>query len=84
MLSSMDWDYQKFAQEFECEFLGSSGTLISGNKLKCLVPRTPVKEQHGLAIYEHPDKEKTYTIIADVSRGKGLDYSAFQVIDISH
>lgn len=66
-----------------CEFLGSSGTLISGNKLKCLVPRTPVKEQHGLAIYEHPDKEKTYTIIADVSRGKGLDYSAFQVIDVS-
>jgi hypothetical protein len=33
----MDYDYEKFAKEYECQFLGSSGTLIDGSKLKTLV-----------------------------------------------
>jgi len=82
-LSAMDYDYQKFAQEFECEFLGSSGTLIEGNKLKSLVFRDPLAERENLRIFEYPSKEKTYIVIVDVSRGKGLDYSAFQVMDVS-
>ena len=80
-LQSMDFDMQKFAQEFECEFLGSSGTLIEGGKLKALVPRTPIKETENLLMYEQPQKEHVYFCIVDVSRGKGLDYSAFHIID---
>jgi len=80
-LASMDFDMQKFAQEFECEFLGSSGTLIDGSKLKALVARQPLKESHGVKVYEEPVKGNTYFCIADVSRGKGLDYSAFHIID---
>lgn len=80
-LSSMDFDYQKFAQEFECEFLGSSGTLIDGSKLKALVHRQPIKEGQGLYMYQMPEKDKVYFCVVDVSRGKGLDYSAFQIID---
>tara|TARA_R110000796_G_scaffold187964_3_gene304913 strand:+ start:425 stop:2047 length:1623 start_codon:yes stop_codon:yes gene_type:complete len=82
-LAAMDHDYQKFAQEFECQFLGSSGTLIEGSKLKALVFREPQAEREHLRIFDYPDKSKTYVIIVDVSRGKGLDYSAFQVMDVS-
>ena len=80
-LASMDFDMQKFAQEFECEFLGSSGTLVEGGKLKSLVARTPTHDKNGLKMYEDPIEGHTYFCIADVSRGKGLDYSAFHIID---
>ena len=73
-----------------CEFLGSSGTLIAGWKLKELVgsDKEPLKESNtiNLKIFEHPIKtspQHNYAIIVDVSRGKGLDYSAFSVIDIT-
>lgn len=82
-LSAMDFDMQKFAQEFECEFLGSSGTLIDGSKLKQLVIQRPLHENNNLSVYERPDKSKSYVLVADVSRGKGLDYSAFQIIDVT-
>ena len=82
-LASMDFDYEKFSQEFECQFLGSSGTLIEGNKLKALVHKQPLMESNGLSMYQQPEQGKTYITVVDVSRGKGLDYSAFQVIDVS-
>lgn len=82
-LSSMDFDYEKFAQEFECEFLGSSGTLIEGNKLKQLVYKQPITENSGLCMYHLPVEKHSYVCIVDVSRGKGLDYSAFHIIDVT-
>lgn len=67
------------------EFLGSSGTLISGAKLKELFTevRDPQfsNEGYGYKVYSSPKEKRLYTIIVDVSRGKGQDYSAFQVID---
>jgi len=82
-LQAMDYDYQKFAQEFECEFLGSSGTLIDGSKLKAIVSREPVAEAENIKIYHQPIENHTYVCVADVSRGKGLDYSAFQILDVT-
>lgn len=82
-LQSMDFDTEKFAQEYECQFLGSSGTLIEGGKLKTLVQKTPVIESGAIKMYEKPQEDKIYATIVDVSRGKGLDYSAFQVIDVT-
>jgi len=82
-LQAMDFDYQKFAQEFECEFLGSSGTLIDGSKLKAMVTKTPLKEGNGISLYAEPVKEHIYACVVDVSRGKGLDYSAFQIVDVT-
>ena len=80
-LASMDFNTQKFAQEYACEFLGSSNTLIDGSKLKELVPKTPIHERNGLSMYFEPEEGHTYACVVDVSRGKGLDYSAFQIID---
>ena len=82
-LGAMDFDLEKFAQEFECEFQGSSGTLISSACLKTLVSRIPIAERDGLTQYARPVKDNKYVIVVDVSRGKGLDYSAFQVVDIT-
>ncbi len=82
-LASMDFDTQKFSQEYSCEFLGSSNTLIDGGKLKTLVSLTPIKEGQGISMYVEPEKDLAYACVVDVSRGKGLDYSAFQIIDVS-
>jgi hypothetical protein len=82
-LEGMDFDLQKFSQEFECNFLGSSGTLIEGSKLKNLVSRNPVAETQFMKVYEKPIKDNIYACIVDVSRGKGLDYSAFHIIDVT-
>jgi hypothetical protein len=82
-LSGMNFDIEKFDQEYNCEFLGSSGTLISGWKLKELVHQAPMVEKDGLIQYAQPVKGNVYMMVCDVSRGKGLDYSAFQLVDVS-
>jgi hypothetical protein len=75
---------QKFLQEMECEFMGSSGTLISAAGLKSLAFVTPIHvSDNGIKIYQAPISNHTYVIISDTSRGKGLDYSAFSVIDVT-
>jgi hypothetical protein len=82
-LAGMNFDIEKFDQEYNCEFLGSSGTLIAGWKLKELVHMPPVMERDGLIQYFQPEQNNVYMMICDVSRGKGLDYSAFQLINVT-
>lgn len=82
-LAGMNFDIEKFDQEMNCEFLGSSGTLIAGWKLKELVHQAPMVEREGMIQYEQPQKDHVYIMVCDVSRGKGLDYSAFQLIDVT-
>lgn len=82
-LADMNYDRERFDQEYCVEFLGSSGTLISGWKLKELVAATPILTKDNLTQYKRPIQGHSYTLVADVSRGKGLDYSAFSVIDIT-
>jgi Terminase large subunit, T4likevirus-type, N-terminal/Terminase RNaseH-like domain len=82
-LGSMNFDTEKFEQEYCVEFLGSSGTLIAGWKLRELVHQTPLIQKDGLYQYEPPEVNHIYALVADVSRGKGFDYSAFQLIDVT-
>lgn len=82
-LAALDYDEQKFNQEYCCQFLGSSGTLIDGSKLKELAYSKPMAEKEGLSQYKRPEEGHTYAMTVDVSRGKGLDYSTFSVIDIT-
>ena len=82
-LSSMNFNTEKFEQEYCVEFAGSSGTLIAGWKLKELVHITPIISKDGLSQYISPEPNHSYMCIADVSRGKGLDYSAFHIIDVT-
>lgn len=82
-LSAMGGDLDKFAQEHGCEFLGSSGTLIAGWKLQQLAHRDPVVSNEGKSMFVPPSSAKKYVLVADVARGKGLDYSAFQILDVT-
>ena len=74
---------QQFQTEFECEFLGSIDTLISPHKLRTLAYKTPETSNAGLDVYEQPQKDHTYFITADVSRGTKNDYSAYVVFDVT-
>jgi len=82
-LSSMNFNTEKFEQEYCVEFMGSSGTLIAGWKLKELVHQTPLNTKDGLNVYSNVEPNNRYVVVADVSEGKGLDYSAFHVINVT-
>lgn len=75
---------EKFLQEMECEFMGSAGTLLSAAALKSLAFVKPMNtSETGIKIYQAPIENHVYTLIADTSRGKGLDYSACIVLDVT-
>lgn len=82
-LEDMNFDYERFQVEQECEFMGSSGTLINGAALKLLEAKTPAYIHDNLKVYKNKQDNHIYAIIVDSSEGKGLDYSAFSVIDIT-
>jgi len=75
---------QKFRSEYDCDFIGSSNTLISSSKLHVLVPKKPINvTKEGLWIYEEPKSNRAYVMTVDTSRGQGKDYSAAVVFDIT-
>jgi len=73
----------QFRQEFECEFIGSTNTLIHPAKIRTLVFKNPVAREGDMHIYEQPINGRTYVMVADVAEGQGLDYSTFSVIDVT-
>ena len=74
----------KYNQEVLCTFLGSSLTLISGDTLSQMSPKSFLYSKEGLDVLEVPDKTHSYVLIADTAKGVGGDYSAFTVIDITN
>jgi hypothetical protein len=66
--------------------------LISGEKLQQLAYMDAIYEHDKVKIYEQPIKESDgenqkdhlYAITVDVSEGRNMDCSAFNVMDISH
>lgn len=84
-MAGINFDQERFEQEQCVEFLGSSGTLISGaalKQLKYFIPE-PLELYDGLSQYDKPIEGDKYCVVADTSRGKGLDYHAAQVINIT-
>jgi hypothetical protein len=67
-----------------CSFIGSSYTLIPGDKLAKLSSNNPIIiNPDGLDIFERPDKTRNYCLTVDVAKGVGGDYSTIQVIDVT-
>ena len=70
-----------------CEFLGSSNTLIDPSKLQTLVFSYPIstKSYFGseMKVYKEPEQGHKYLVTVDVGEGAGLDYSICQVIDVT-
>jgi hypothetical protein len=73
----------QFRQEFECEFIGSTNTLIHPAKLRSLVWLNPVRHDGFMDIYKEPEAGRTYTMTVDVAEGQGLDYSTFSIFDVT-
>jgi len=75
------------AQECDCDFITSGHTIVDGPILQWY-EQTYVedpKEKRGFDsnywLWDYPNYAKNYTVIADVARGDGGDYSAFHVIE---
>lgn len=67
-----------------CEFLGSSNTLIKGEKIAKLPLAQAIAESNdGFKCYERPSKNKSYVMTVDVAEGGGGDFSAFVIFDIT-
>lgn len=71
----------QFRQEFECEFLGSTNTLIHPSTLSKLTFIRPIRESGTVKVYKEPVKDHVYAMTVDTSEGLGLDSSAFVVVD---
>ena len=72
---------EAFRQEYEADFLGSSNTLISYEKLQELSYSSPIFSKDDLDVYEEPEMGRIYALTVDTARGQGLDYSTFSVFD---
>lgn len=66
-----------------CEFIGSTNTLIHPSKLRSLVFKNPVFQEGFFDVYEQPIRDRTYCMTVDVAEGLGLDYSTFSVFDVT-
>ena len=75
----------QFDQEFGNTFFGTGDTLINAETLMGLRGQAPhlVLESGDCLIYSEPQPEHEYIMTVDVSKGRGQDYSTFNVIDIS-
>ena len=76
------------AQECDCDF-ATTGNGIVDTATSDFYKQSKVKDpiemrgiDHGYWIWEYPDYSRNYIVSADVARGDGGDYSAFQVIDV--
>lgn len=74
---------EKFRQEFNTEFIGSSNTLIDPQTLLRLVKEQPLYSTAQIAVHKEPEPKRSYVVLCDVARGVDNDYSAFTVVDIS-
>ncbi len=76
---------REFAQEYECDFLGSGNSVVEPDLLSFYEEtylQDPVERRFmggDYWIWQYPDYSKQYLVCADVARGDGSDFSAFQV-----
>jgi len=75
----------QFDQEFGNTFFGTGDTLINAETLMKLRAANPIEyyENGDFLVYKKPVKKHDYVITVDVGKGRGQDYSTFNVIDIS-
>jgi len=74
---------RQWRQEFECEFLGSTNTLIEPAKLRNMPYKPPIRKQQELDVYVEPQKGHAYCTLVDTASGVGQDYSTFTIIDVT-
>lgn len=74
---------EQFRQEHCAEFQGTSGTLISGMKLAILDWLETIPENDYFYRFKPSDPERKYIATLDCSEGRGQDYHAMHIIDVT-
>jgi hypothetical protein len=83
-----NFSLREFAQEYDCDFLGSGNSLIEPDNLSFYEQtfiQEPIERRFlggDYWIWNYVDYGRSYIVCADVARGDGSDYSAFHVIDL--
>ena len=75
----------QFDQEFGNTFFGTGDTLIGAEALMKMKAIDPIRILEGgdLLVYEEAKEGHEYIVCVDVSKGRGQDYSTFNVIDVT-
>lgn len=73
----------QFDQEFGNTFVGAGNTLISQDILLGLQSIDPIKYTPNIRVYKDPKEGHEYMMFVDVAKGRGQDYSTFNIIDVS-
>ena len=73
----------QFEQEYGNSFLGTGTTLINSNTLLGMRSIDPDWNRDNINIYDRPVEGHEYVCTVDVSQGRGIDYSAFSIFDVS-
>lgn len=74
---------EQFKQEHGAEFHGTSGTLISGMKLANMEWIEVDADNYGMHQFKLPDPERKYVATLDSAEGRGQDYHALNIIDVT-
>ncbi len=88
-IKNMGNNLSQFQQEFECDFLGSAGTLVAPWKLAQIAWKPPLEVRGKLRVYQKPiylteeGPAHIYMVLVDVAQGQEQDSSVIQVIDIT-
>ena len=74
------------AQECDCDFVSSGHTVVDGGTLidyeaQCIDPVEKRGFDNAYWVWEYPNYDRNYIVVADVARGDGGDWSTFHVID---
>jgi hypothetical protein len=94
MCKGMNNDKKRIAQELDVSFLGSGGNVVDDEYISMHDNENVLKPKFvddkyfdgnsGLVwIWEEPVEGNQYILSADVSRGDGSDYSAFEIINFT-
>src|SRR5699024_9311668 len=73
----------QFRQEHTAAFEGTSGTLISGMKLAVMDFIEVTPDDHGFHRFKSPEPDRKYIATLDCSEGRGQDYHALHIIDVT-
>jgi hypothetical protein len=73
----------QFDQEFGNTFQGRGNSLISAEALLNQKAEDPLCVKENTYIYQEPTEGHNYIMIVDVAKGRGQDYSTFNIIDTS-
>lgn len=64
-------------------FNQTTSTLIDMEFLQLMTAESPIEVTSDVKVYERPVEGHEYILVADVSKGRGIDFSTISVVDVT-